>query len=644
MGIERMKHVNFVGGKEYLDDFINKYMTGEYDLQPEYAMSTLKNVTGLYAYKGTNPCAELLRRLKNILDTLAVDDLDGEADKEYMLLSYEEIAKRIDDLEQHSEEFRKQRQELEDFINERRSVTEQLSKIRDLDVELSSLLNLRFFKMRFGRLPKYAYGRISDYLDTIDVIMYHVSTDENYEYVLYMMPADYEVRVDGIFNSLQFERIHIADNATSEELKATPAEICARYTSEINEKLAEIDVLDKNIAVYSASCGREAVQLYKAVESKNEIFEIRKYVAFNRESFYLVGWMPEAELKKLQPLIDKDPNVITIVDDNDKLPETVKPPTKLKNNFIFRPFEPIVTMYGLPAYNEIDPTPIIAIIYCLMTGFMFGDVGQGLVFAIVGAIMLRKKAALAGVFFGGGLCAMIFGFLYGSFFSMEDVLKPIFMNPMESANINTMLIIGIALGVVLLIVGMVLNILNGIKSKDKGKILFDRNGIAGMVFYLVIIGSAVGFLLNGKLWTSAGILAVLIAVPFILIFFKHPLENILNKRKAMPEEKGSFFIETVFEMVDMLLSFASNTISFVRLSAFAINHVGLSMAFIILSDMMAGSAGKAVIMIIGNALIIGLEGLIVGIQGLRLVYYELFSRFYSGDGVPYTPIISKNGN
>ena len=161
-----------------------------------------------------------------------------------------------------------------------------------------------------------------------------------------------------------------------------------------------------------------------------------------------------------------------------------------------------------------------------------------------------------------------------------------------------------------------------------------------MVFYLVIIGSAVGFLLNGKLWTSAGIVAVLIIVPFLLIFFKKPLENILNKRKAMPEEKGGFFVETIFEMVDMLLSFASNTISFVRLSAFAINHVGLSMAFLILSDM-TGGVGKVIIMIVGNVLIIGLEGLIVGIQGLRLVYYELFSRFYSGDGIPYTPVISK---
>jgi V/A-type H+-transporting ATPase subunit I len=109
----------------------------------------------------------------------------------------------------------------------------------------------------------------------------------------------------------------------------------------------------------------------------------------------------------------------------------------------------------------------------------------------------------------------------------------------------------------------------------------------------------------------------------------------MNQRK--PVVPGGFWVETVFEMVDMLLSFASNTISFVRISAFAINHVGLSMAVMILADMGTG-IGHVIIVIIGNALILVLEGMIVGIQGLRLVYYEMFSRFYKGDGRPYEPI------
>ena len=282
MGIEKMKYVNFVGGEEYLDEFINKYMTGEYALQPEYAMSVLKNVSGLYAYKGTNPCTELLRRSKNIMETLHVDPKISELEEGDLFLSYEDISARLSDIEEHSEEFRKQRQEIEDFIRERRHVVGQLSKIKDIDVELSKLFHLRFFKIRFGKMPKSTYDRMMSYLDTLDVIMFHVSSDENYEYVLYLMPTAYEIRVDGLFNSLQFERIWIPDTAIDgEDSHGTPAEVCSKLTSEINEKLAELDVLNKNIAAYSARCGQEAVRLHQVIEKRNEVFEIRKYVAFN---------------------------------------------------------------------------------------------------------------------------------------------------------------------------------------------------------------------------------------------------------------------------------------------------------------------------------------------------------------------------
>jgi V/A-type H+-transporting ATPase subunit I len=272
---------------------------------------------------------------------------------------------------------------------------------------------------------------------------------------------------------------------------------------------------------------------------------------------------------------------------------------------------------------------------------MFGDVGQGLIFFLAGLFLLKKKSALGGIFTGGGLMAMVFGFMYGSIFSNEHLIKPLFMNPMENANITTMLVIGIGFGVVMMIVGMILNIINGIKAKDMGRVFLDRNGVAGLVFYGVIISIVVSLLFFGKVWASTVVLAICILVPFLIIFFKHPIENILKKKPAMPDGASGFFVETIFEMIDMLLGFASNTISFVRLSAFAINHVGLSMAFNILAQMSSNPAVQTIIMIVGNAAIIVLEGMVVGIQGLRLTYYELFSRFYKGDGVPYEPIIKK---
>ena len=120
------------------------------------------------------------------MDTLHVEAEATEPEEEYRLLSFEDIAAKLADLEEHSEEFRRQRQEIEDYIRERRHVTGQLSKIKEIDVELSKLFHLRFFKVRFGKMPKSTYDRITSYLDTLDVIMFHVSSDESFEYVLYL--------------------------------------------------------------------------------------------------------------------------------------------------------------------------------------------------------------------------------------------------------------------------------------------------------------------------------------------------------------------------------------------------------------------------------------------------------------------------
>lgn len=201
-------------------------------------------------------------------------------------------------------------------------------------------------------------------------------------------------------------------------------------------------------------------------------------------------------------------------------------------------------------------------------------------------------------------------------------------------NITSMLVVGIASGAILIILAMIFNIKNGIKNKDVGKVLFDKNGIAGLVFYIVILALIVGFLVNGQMFISLSISVTLIVVTLLLILFKDNIENLINKNKA--RQKVSI-IEKIFEIIEMLISMASNTISFVRLAAFAINHVGLCMAVYILANMF-GTTGSLIVAIIGNIIVIALEGLIVAIQVLRLEYYELFSRFYTGDGKEYIPI------
>ncbi len=278
-----------------------------------------------------------------------------------------------------------------------------------------------------------------------------------------------------------------------------------------------------------------------------------------------------------------------------------------------------------------------------MFGMMFGDVGHGLILMIVGAIIyFTKKMDIAGIGIMCGASSILFGFLYGSIFGNEEVLTPLYANPMH--NIMTMFIASIIFGVVVIIIAMSINIINAVKSGKLKEILFDRNGITGMVFYFGVIIFASVMLLTGETITSYIFIIGFFILPIILMFLKEPLHNLLAGKKALPEkEKGTFFVEAFFEVFEALLSFLSNTLSFIRLGAFALSHAGLSLAVWSVYRLIDGQIGGIIALILGNILIIVLEGLVVGIQGMRLEYYELFSRFFNGEGREFRPSkISEN--
>lgn len=172
------------------------------------------------------------------------------------------------------------------------------------------------------------------------------------------------------------------------------------------------------------------------------------------------------------------------------------------------------------------------------------------------------------------------------------------------------------------------------------KTWFDTNSVAGLVFY----GSAVisiSLIVSGKKLPGAIVLCVMFLVPLLVIFFKEPLTNLVKKKsEVMPKGKGMFFVQGFFEMFEVLLSYFSNTLSFVRIGAFAVSHAAMMEVVLMLAGAESGSPNILVV-ILGNLFVCGMEGLIVGIQVLRLEYYEIFSRFYKGTGRKFEPFRSK---
>jgi V/A-type H+-transporting ATPase subunit I len=336
-----------------------------------------------------------------------------------------------------------------------------------------------------------------------------------------------------------------------------------------------------------------------------------------------------------------------------------------------RGFEPVVFSYGAPLYGTIDPTPFVAFFFCVLFGIMFGDAGQGLVLFLLGFAVDRGKSGLfvsyrkfATPLKAVGVSSMIMGLLNGAFFTNEEILvKPtravlgFFMKLFgmegepperilhlmpEKGNIAKLFYFfgfTIAVGVVLNSIGLVVNIINQCSLKKYEKAFFSKTGLAGLLLFWYAISIAVRMILGfGFSWYDyVGLL-----IPVALIFFGPLIWRIIaRERPALENGFLVFVMEGFVEILESASTYISNTVSFLRVGAFALSHAVLSFIVFTLSGMVAGlSVGPVfslIITLFGNVVIILLEGMIVAIQVVRLQYYEFFSKFFTETGVPFTP-------
>ncbi|MBQ4313109.1 MAG: hypothetical protein IJC18_02755 [Clostridia bacterium] len=406
----------------------------------------------------------------------------------------------------------------------------------------------------------------------------------------------------------------------------------------------------------------ECSQILSLLERRSSSFELRRNVARYKtgDRFFLAGWVPARRAEKFR----RSMAAVDGVDCKIERPDAAEghaPPVKLKNNRFVRPFEFYVSMYGLPDYHETDPTPFVAITYFLLFGMMFADVGQGIVLSLIGWFFMwkMKKMELGRIIAICGVSSVIFGVLLGSVFGFEHWLdgfwgwvhsktgiplnhgKPI--NVEDSSMITTLIYATIGIGALLVVCAIILSIFTHLKQKHWGKALFGQNGVAGLVFYTSVIVAVVSALVFKANIISTAYILLLIVLPLLLIFLQEPLsELIAGEKDWMPEKIGDFLMQNFFELFEVILSYVSNTVSFLRVGAFILVHYGMMTVVFTLAEMSPeGTAGKVVyiaVVIIGNFIVIALEGLLVGIQALRLEYYEMFSRFYSGSGRPFNAV------
>jgi V/A-type H+-transporting ATPase subunit I len=339
----------------------------------------------------------------------------------------------------------------------------------------------------------------------------------------------------------------------------------------------------------------------------------------------LAGWVPKRQLDDLRATLDAHFHGRYWLDLREPSPrEITEVPSLMRYPRWLAPFAPLVKSYGVPRYGEFDPVLPFAITYLLLFGAMFGDLGHGAAILLLSLAFARRLGRMAWVGMAAGAVSMLFGLLYGSIFGYEDILKPLWLSPLHDP--IRVLTIAVAFGVGFIVFTLLANAYNKGVAGHASEALFDSSGLAGLAFYLGAVGLLASWAGVLELARPAAMLAGL-GLVVVAAYKWHEARAGLGER----------ILVTLIETLETAINLFSNTLSFMRVAAFSLNHVALALAVFTLAHGL-DAVGHGITLVLGNIVIIGLEGGIVAIQALRLMYFEGFSRFFSGDGREFVPL------
>ena len=462
------------------------------------------------------------------------------------------------------------------------------------------------------------------------LIINEISKTNEYSYCVLFISEEFKSEIESILSKTQVKEFFISD------LNSTPRD-------EINKLKDDNKIIESNILKVKDGLNKfwdhqkkHISEILLKLNYYDKIEKIKKFAKVYKENFILVGWIPDANVSELTDKLKKISRIEYSVESGNELLK-FSPPTKLKNKKIFSPFEFFISTYGLPKNSDIDPTPFLAITYTIIFGIMFADVGQGLMLSLIGLFLTKvKKMQLGGVMSICGLSSSFFGFIFGSLFGFEEALDPVYkvikfhpIRVMESS--MTIIISSIAIGIISIILAMLVNVYSRIKKGDYIEAIFSHSGLCGITLYSSLIALLVTKFLSLNSSMLNSLLSLSIGIFMVLIFLK---EAIKDKFKI---SWGDYILSQFFELFEILLGYFTNTISFVRIGVFVFVHVGMMMVVFSLAEGQSPFV-YAMIVILGNIIVSGLEAFLVGMQVMRLQFCELFGRFFEGGGREFKPI------
>ncbi len=639
MAIDTMSFVNIIGTVSNLNETLLRIVKCEM-FHPENVDEKSK-IDGFSNLSEQNPYTNVLNKINKILLMLNIEpqfedyqslELD---DNTYNFVDevFDKISKDVNEISKLNI--------MIDLMNQSLLQIKHMSK---LSVNIENIFRAKYLDVRFGRMPIDSYLK-SSYFDDKLFFFLPLDKDTDFCWGIYITPIKYSLETYNCFKSLYFEEYCIPDY-----VQGTPQFAISNIESQIDEEKAKLENIQSSIDAFKNKNEKRLLRLYCKIKMLHDTFSYRKFAVVGRKKFHINGFVSQNNISTFTKMFD-DVSGVVVESLSTEENNSHTPPVKLKTCWLFKPFEMYVSAYGLPRYTDLNPSSYIGLVYCILFGIMFGDVGQGIVLFITGLLIWKLKKNVIGLILTRcSVFSVLCGLAYGSCFGFEGLFSNFWQmvglgsvfpfNILESTNSMKILMFSLVLGVAIIIVSMIINIFLNLKNRKIGNALFSNNGLAGLTVYgSSLIAMILMIVLSINVFNPIFIVCAII-FPLFVIFFSKPLSNAIDKRlNSNNKDKLEKFnaIDASFDMIDIILSYFSNTLSFLRVGGLALSHAALMLVVIKFSHMAAGTLLNPIIIVIGNVFVIGLEGLIVSIQALRLIFYEIFSRFYNSDGKPFEP-------
>ncbi|HDN01592.1 MAG TPA: hypothetical protein ENF42_01310 [Candidatus Bathyarchaeota archaeon] len=570
----------------------------------------------------------ILERINKILPEKGTGDIGSKIDVQISVENIGESAVMIEEIvNKYSIEVDKVCSEVEKL----RETATWLQLLKPLGITHKDIGDREFTFVKVGLIKRDMLRRLDFYLSNRLIAYTHAPGVGEDELVAIIGLKEEKSYVNEVLKLLNFQEFKIV----KEQLPESPSKAEEIIKENIDDYKKKLEKLRSELLELKRLLRKHSPEVLRKLSIERE--KAKLWRSGGRTT--IIGWIPKSkseDLRKITRKVSAERGAV-IFSEPDK---SVEPPVLVSEKGPLRDFQLLMNLRGKPKYNEVNPTPIVAILYPIMFGMMFGDVGQGLVFVILGLLFKKMRKSflglpvraiqrIGGILLYSGICSVIFGFLYGEVFLKEDLLSPILLSPLHDQ--EKMIVIALLFGVSQIIIGLLMGLINHIIEGNIFEALFGFQGLAGMIYYVGGVILAIDFVKEGmtlgvfreNLPITLTVLAALVTVMLAPI-----AEAVIKREGSIVESLMTGFSHTL----EMFLGFLANSVSYVRLAALAIAHGALGIAAAILSQM-AGSLGFILI----NTLVILIEGLSTLIQSMRLIYYEFLTKFYVGGGKPFRP-------